>query len=63
MNPVLAPDLGSILVNKVVFPGLVRPNEVIMDELEAEYRAPAEDSVAEQEALDWLEASVDEALD
>jgi peptide/nickel transport system substrate-binding protein len=27
LNPVLAPDLGSILVNKVIFPGLVRPDE------------------------------------
>ncbi len=29
MNPVLAPDLGSILVNKVLFPGLVRPTDSI----------------------------------
>lgn len=43
--------------------GLVWPNEVTMDELEAEYRAAAEDPVAEKEALDWLEANVDEALD
>lgn len=27
MNPLIAPDLGSILVNKVLFPGLVRPDE------------------------------------
>lgn len=27
LNPVLAPDLGSVLVNKVIFPGLVRPDE------------------------------------
>jgi peptide/nickel transport system substrate-binding protein len=27
LNPVVAPDLGSILVNKVIFPGLVRPDE------------------------------------
>ncbi len=27
LNPVLAPDVGSVLVNKVVFPGLVRPDE------------------------------------
>lgn len=26
-NPVIATDLGSIVVNKVIFPGLVRPNE------------------------------------
>jgi peptide/nickel transport system substrate-binding protein len=27
MNPVIAPDLGSILVNKVIFAGLVRPDD------------------------------------
>ena len=27
MNPMIAPELGSILVNKVIFPGLVRPDE------------------------------------
>ncbi|HSA54118.1 MAG TPA: ABC transporter substrate-binding protein [Gemmatimonadaceae bacterium] len=27
LNPVLAPDIGSVLINKVVFPGLVRPDE------------------------------------
>lgn len=27
LNPVIAPDLGSVLVNKVLFPGLVRPDE------------------------------------
>lgn len=27
LNPVIAPDVGSILVNKVLFPGLVRPDE------------------------------------
>ena len=42
---------------------LVRPYVVITDELEAEYRAAAEDVEAEQEAMDWIEASVDEALD
>jgi peptide/nickel transport system substrate-binding protein len=26
-NPVLAPDLGSVLINKILFPGLVRPDE------------------------------------
>ncbi|MFN8582983.1 MAG: ABC transporter substrate-binding protein [Gemmatimonadaceae bacterium] len=26
-NPVIASDLGSIIVNKVIFPGLVRPDE------------------------------------
>ena len=34
-----------------------------MDELEAEYRAAAEDRVAESEARDWIEASIDEVLD
>ena len=43
--------------------GLVRPYVVSADELEAEYRAAAEDAVAEQEATAWIEASVDEALD
>jgi peptide/nickel transport system substrate-binding protein len=32
LNPVLAPDLGSILVNKVIFPGLVRPDERLRPE-------------------------------
>ncbi|PYE52709.1 ABC transporter substrate-binding protein [Deinococcus yavapaiensis] len=32
MNPLVAPDLGSILVNKVIFPGLVRPNEDLQPE-------------------------------
>lgn len=32
MNPLIAPDLGSILVNKVLFPGLVRPNEDLQPE-------------------------------
>jgi peptide/nickel transport system substrate-binding protein len=27
LNPVLAPDIGSVLINKVIFPGLVRPDE------------------------------------
>lgn len=27
LNPVIAPDIGSVLVNKVIFPGLVRPDE------------------------------------
>ncbi len=27
LNPVLSPDVGSVLVNKVIFPGLVRPDE------------------------------------
>ena len=26
-NPLLAPDLGSVMINKVLFPGLVRPDE------------------------------------
>lgn len=43
--------------------GLVRPYVVTADALEAEYRAAAEDRAAEQEAMDWIEAGVDEALD
>lgn len=27
MNPLLAPELGSVLINKVIFSGLLRPNE------------------------------------
>lgn len=27
LNPVIAPDIGSIMINKVIFPGLVRPDE------------------------------------
>ena len=43
--------------------GLVRPHVVATDELEAEYRAAAEDAAAEREATAWIEAHVDEALD
>jgi hypothetical protein len=43
--------------------GLVRPHVVSTDELEAEYRAAAQDAAAEQEAREWIEACVDEALD
>jgi hypothetical protein len=43
--------------------GLVRPYVVTADELEAEYRAAAQDAAAEREAMDWIEAGVDEALD
>jgi peptide/nickel transport system substrate-binding protein len=32
LNPVLAPDLGSVLANKVIFPGLVRPDENLRPE-------------------------------
>jgi peptide/nickel transport system substrate-binding protein len=32
LNPVLAPDLGSVMVNKVIFPGLVRPDERLRPE-------------------------------
>ena len=42
---------------------LVRPYVVATDELEAEYRTAAEDAAAEQEAMDWIETCVDEALD
>ena len=27
LNPVIAPDIGSVVINKVIFPGLVRPDE------------------------------------
>lgn len=27
LNPVIAPDIGSIMINKIIFPGLVRPDE------------------------------------
>ncbi|AFZ69442.1 ABC transporter substrate-binding protein [Deinococcus peraridilitoris] len=30
MNPLIAPDLGSILINKVIFPGLVRQGEDLL---------------------------------
>ena len=42
---------------------LVRPHVVTDDELEAEYRAAAEDEEAEREAHEWIEMHVDEALD
>jgi len=42
---------------------LVRPYVVTDSELEAEYREAARDAEAEQDALDWIEANVDEALD
>jgi peptide/nickel transport system substrate-binding protein len=32
LNPVLAPDVGSVLVNKVIFPGLMRPDERLRPE-------------------------------
>jgi predicted CopG family antitoxin len=41
---------------------LVRPYVVTDSELEAEYREAAMDAEAEREALDWIEANVDEAL-
>ena len=41
---------------------LVRLYVVTDDALEAEYRAAAEDVAGEQEAFDWIEANVDEAL-
>lgn len=42
---------------------LVRPHVVTDDALEAAYREAAQDAEAEREALDWIEANVDEALD
>lgn len=32
LNPVVAPDIGSIIVNKVIFPGLVRPDSLLRPE-------------------------------
>ncbi|MBK6308110.1 MAG: hypothetical protein IPF47_21245 [Gemmatimonadetes bacterium] len=29
LDPVVAPDIGSVMVNKVLFPGLVRPDEAL----------------------------------
>ena len=40
---------------------LVRPYVVSEQALENEYREAAWDTVAEQEALEWLEANMDEA--
>lgn len=42
---------------------LVRPHVVAADCLETEYREAASDSEAEKEALEWIEANLDEALD
>ena len=42
--------------------GLVHPYVVATDDLEDEYRV-AQDEATEQEALDWIEAEIDEALD
>ncbi len=42
---------------------LVRPYVVENDDFETEYRAAAQDAASEQEALDWIEQNVDEALD
>jgi predicted CopG family antitoxin len=41
---------------------LVRPYVVGEDDLEADYREAARDEAAEREALEWIEAKVDEAL-
>lgn len=32
LNPVLAPDVGSVMINKVIFPGLVRPDSALRPE-------------------------------
>ncbi len=42
---------------------LVRPHVVEDDQLEAAYREMAADEEREREALEWIEASPDEALD
>lgn len=43
--------------------GLVRPLVVTDDALEAEYREAASDPEAEAEALEWIEADIDEGLE
>jgi len=43
--------------------GLVRPYVVMDDTLEEEYREAARDKEAERDALEWIEANVDEALE
>ena len=43
--------------------GLVRPHVVEDDELEAAYREMVADRERELEALEWVEAAPDEALD
>lgn len=42
---------------------LVRPYLVTDDELEAGYRAMAADAEYEREAMEWIEAAPDDALD
>jgi predicted CopG family antitoxin len=42
---------------------LVRSYMVSQAELEADYRAMAADSEREREAMEWIEAAPDEALD
>ena len=42
---------------------LLRPHVVDDSALEAQYRDAALDAQAEREALEWIEANVDEALD
>jgi predicted CopG family antitoxin len=43
--------------------GLVRPHVVEDGELEVAYREMAADRECEREALEWIEAAPDEALD
>lgn len=42
---------------------LVRPHVVEADSLEAQYRLAAQDEALEAEALGWIEAMPDEALE
>jgi len=42
---------------------LVRPHVVTDSDLEAEYREAAMDVEAEKQAMEWIEARPDEALD
>lgn len=43
--------------------GLVRPHVLDDDELEAAYREMAADTEREREALEWIEARLDEELE
>lgn len=42
---------------------LVRPHVVAGDELDAAYRAMAADEQREREAIEWIEAAPDDALE
>jgi predicted CopG family antitoxin len=42
---------------------LVRPHVIATNDLETEYREAAKDTAEEEEANNWIEANLDEALD